>query len=149
MKDDILNKVAQAYADSQHFDDDWGSQKDKQECVKDFKVGAEWMKERIREEIHRRWTEYHSRGGSPFSEYAGEDMEIIVFIDSMHKVEEPSDRADYRMECKHYGHGSRQCYKRSGYIGSAHYFIACDGKCARMKRWDKTNGYDNVDFKID
>ncbi len=53
MKDDILNKAAQAYADSQHFDDDWGSQKDKQECVKDFKAGAEWMKDQCSNESDR------------------------------------------------------------------------------------------------
>ena len=114
-----------------------------------FKAGAEWMKGRIREELKRRWKEHHSTKEAWYAEFSHEDMEMIMFIDSMHKVKEPSERTLYRTKCKHYSHSSGQCYKNSGYNGLFHFNLACDGKCRRMKRWDKLNGYENTEFKID
>lgn len=50
-------------------------------------------------------------------------------------------REIYKEKCKHYSGYSGQCYAASGTtqneIGSVHYNMNCDGKCRRMKNYDK------------
>ena len=53
------------------------------------------------------------------------------------KIEESPERAEYRQKCKHYGLCSGQCYKYSETAGGWHLNIHCDGKCTRMKNYDK------------
>lgn len=46
-------------------------------------------------------------------------------------------RNEYISKCKHLSLSSNQCYLKSGYNNGFHFNIACNGECARMKRWDK------------
>lgn len=50
--------------------------------------------------------------------------------------EESSERSLYRSKCKHYG-AEEICYKKSGYSGCFHITYGCDGKCRRMRNYDK------------
>lgn len=53
------------------------------------------------------------------------------------------NRNEYRERCKHYSHYSGQCYKKSSISGIAnnvHVNMKCDGKCPRMRNYDKRNG---------
>lgn len=50
--------------------------------------------------------------------------------------EESRERQLYRSKCKHYG-AEEICYKKSGYSGCFHITYGCDGKCRRMRNYDK------------
>lgn len=52
------------------------------------------------------------------------------------KKESPERRA-YREKCKHFSGYSGQCYKYSVFSNGFHLNMGCDGKCERMKRYDK------------
>nr|DAR07330.1 MAG TPA: hypothetical protein [Caudoviricetes sp.] len=52
------------------------------------------------------------------------------------KKESPERRA-YREKCKHFSGYSGQCYKHSVFSNGLHLNMGCDGKCERMKRYDK------------
>ena len=41
----------------------------------------------------------------------------------------------YRYKCKHFSY--ENCMKKSGYYGSIHFLMGCDGNCLRMKNYDK------------
>ncbi|MDD6210552.1 MAG: hypothetical protein PUB21_08110 [Bacteroidales bacterium] len=51
---------------------------------------------------------------------------------------------DYRQKCKHYLPMSEGCSKKSGEVktilGVVHISRMCDGKCERMKRYNKKGG---------
>lgn len=50
---------------------------------------------------------------------------------------ESLERTAYREKCKHFSGYSGQCYKRSISRNGFHLNMGCDGKCERMKRYDK------------
>lgn len=53
------------------------------------------------------------------------------------------NRSEYRERCKHYSPYSGQCYKKSfisGIANNVHVNMKCDGKCPRMRNYDKRNG---------
>lgn len=47
---------------------------------------------------------------------------------------ETKERMMHRFNCKHFHYES--CTKRSGFYGSCHILMGCDGKCRRMKIYD-------------
>ena len=52
-------------------------------------------------------------------------------------MDEPLDRYIYILKCKHFIPSSNVCVKRSGWVGNCHVTLLCNGKCERMKRYDK------------
>lgn len=52
-------------------------------------------------------------------------------------VDAQSEREMYRIKCKHYLPENEQCCLKSGWHGSVHLLIGCDGDCRRMKNYDK------------
>lgn len=53
------------------------------------------------------------------------------------------NRKEYQERCKHYSPYSGQCYKKSfisGIANNVHVNMRCDGKCPRMRNYDKRNG---------
>lgn len=55
-------------------------------------------------------------------------------------INEPSEMVEYREKCKHYSFASGQCYKHSETSNGWHWNMSCDGKCRRMKNYDKKFG---------
>lgn len=57
--------------------------------------------------------------------------------------QESIERAIYREKCKYYSPYSGQCYKHSVSTNTFHLNAGCDGKCERMKRYDKKHKHEN------
>lgn len=57
------------------------------------------------------------------------------------KIDQQTEREEYRMKCKHYLPENEQCCLKSGWQGDFHVTIGCDGICRRMKNYDKKNSY--------
>lgn len=52
-------------------------------------------------------------------------------------MKESTERRIYREKCKHFLPMYEQCVMQSGSEKGWHISIGCDGKCPRMKRYDK------------
>ena len=55
-------------------------------------------------------------------------------------MKESIERRIYREKCKHFLPISEGCVIQSGSANGWHVSIGCDGKCPRMKRYDKKQG---------
>ena len=57
----------------------------------------------------------------------------------MTKEEQEIERELYKQKCKHYLEESETCCLKSGWNNqhTCHITIRCDGKCKRMKNYDK------------
>lgn len=67
---------------------------------------------------------------------------------AMQPVEEPMERAMHRTKCRNYGY-TGSCYSHSGMYGpTLHITMACNGKCRRMRKYDKEHGLTGQAFKI-
>lgn len=67
-------------------------------------------------------------------------------------MNEPIDRREYRSRCKHFLPCSDGCAKQSGFFHGAniegHISIGCDGKCQRMRRYDKKCGINTEEIEL-
>lgn len=67
-------------------------------------------------------------------------------------MNEPIDRREYRSRCKHFLPYSEGCAKQSGSFYWAnmkgHISIGCDGKCPRMRRYDKKYGINTEEIEL-
>ena len=52
-------------------------------------------------------------------------------------MKESIERRIYREKCKHFLPGNELCCMKSGGSNGYHLSIGCNGKCPRMKRYDK------------
>ena len=52
-------------------------------------------------------------------------------------MKESTARRIYREKCKHFLPMSEMCCMKSDKSNGWHWSIGCDGKCPRMKRYDK------------
>ena len=59
------------------------------------------------------------------------------YIKTNDMKEEAPERTAYREKCKHFSGYSGQCYKQSISQDGFHLSMGCNGKCERMKRYDK------------
>lgn len=60
----------------------------------------------------------------------------------MNKMDNPidKDREAYIRKCKHYSPYTGECFAKSGSIDGYYYNLNCNGKCRRMRNYDKKNG---------